>query len=94
MQGYGEGFVNYAKIQNLKEATKTLIFLKENGIGTYKELVKKESDVSADYAHSNERRKKIDARLAEITETQKHVGNYHKGQSAQLSNHFHVQKTA
>jgi hypothetical protein len=79
--GYGAGFENYAKIQNLKEAAKTLIFLKENGIGTYEELVKKDSDVTADYFKRNERRKEIDARLADITELQKHIGNYGKGQS-------------
>jgi hypothetical protein len=78
-QGYGAGFEHYAKIENLKQAAKTLIFLKENGIGTYEELVKKESDVSADYFKRNERRKEIDARLSAITELQKHIGNYGKG---------------
>jgi hypothetical protein len=33
-QGYGAGFAQYAKIQNLKEAARNLIFLQENGIGT------------------------------------------------------------
>jgi hypothetical protein len=37
--------------------------------------------LSADYFHANERRKEIDARLAYITELQKHIGNYGKGQS-------------
>jgi hypothetical protein len=60
---------------------KTLIFLKENGIGTYEELVKKDNAVSADYHHANERRKEIDTRLAAITELQKHIGNYGKGQA-------------
>jgi hypothetical protein len=78
-QGYGAGFEQYAKIQNLKEAAKTLIFLKENGVGTYDELVKKVSDVSAGYHKKNERRKEIDARLAAITELQNHIGNYGKG---------------
>jgi len=77
-QGYGEGFEQYARIQNLKEAAKTLIFLKENGIGTYEELVKKESDISADYYNMNERRKGIDERLSAITELQKYIGQYGK----------------
>jgi hypothetical protein len=77
-QGYGAGFAQYAKIQNLKEAARNLIFLQENGIGTYEELVKKDNEVSGDYGRSNERRKEIDARLAEITETQKCIGTYHK----------------
>jgi hypothetical protein len=79
-QGYGEGFRQYATIINVKEMARTLIFLKENGIGTYEELVKKDNAVSADYFHANERRKVIDARLATITELQKHIGNYGKGQ--------------
>jgi hypothetical protein len=77
-QGYGAGFEQYAKIQNLKEAAKTLIFLQENGIGTYEELVKKESATSGDYGRSNERRKEIDSQLAAITELQKQIGIYSK----------------
>jgi hypothetical protein len=44
-----------AKIQNIKEAARTLIFLQENGIGTYEELVKKEAVVSSDYHKMGER---------------------------------------
>jgi hypothetical protein len=80
-QGYGAGFEQWATIQNLKEAARNLIFLQENGIGTYEELVKKDNEVSGDYGLSNERRKEIDERLAGITELQKHIGNYSKGQA-------------
>jgi hypothetical protein len=78
-QGYGGGFVQYAKIQNLKEAARTLIFLQENGIGTYEELVKKEAVVSSDYHKMGERRKAIEERLSEISALQKHIGDYGKG---------------
>ena len=74
-QGYGAGFKQFATIQNLKQAAKTLIFLKENGIGTYEELVKKECDTSVDYHKKNDRRKEIDARLAQIMELQKTSAN-------------------
>ena len=77
-QGYGAGFEHYATIQNLKEAAKTLVFLKENGIGTYGELVKKASETSGGYSRMNERRKEIDSRLSAISELQKHVGQYGK----------------
>ncbi|MCL2163183.1 MAG: hypothetical protein FWH55_02070 [Oscillospiraceae bacterium] len=77
-QGYGAGFKQFATIQNLKQAAKTLIFLKENGIGTYEELVKKKCDTSVDYHKKNDRRKEIDARLAQITELQKNIGQYGK----------------
>ncbi|GHU57426.1 hypothetical protein AGMMS49975_23000 [Clostridia bacterium] len=80
-QGYGAGFEQWAKIENLKEAARNLIFLQENGVGTYEELVKKDNEVSGDYGRSNDRRKAIDARLAAITETQKYIGNYSKGQA-------------
>ncbi|GHU36478.1 hypothetical protein FACS1894105_06900 [Clostridia bacterium] len=80
-QGYGAGFEQWAKLENLKEAARNLIFLQENGIGTYEELVKKDNEVSGDYGRSNDRRKAIDARLAAITETQKYIGNYSKGQA-------------
>jgi len=76
--GYGTGFEHYARVQNLKEMAKTLIFLRDNGIGTYEELVKKQSGVSAKYIKMNERRKEIENRLAAITELQKHIGYYGK----------------
>ena len=38
--GKGAGYAQWAKIFNLNEAAKTLIFLKENGIDSYEELVK------------------------------------------------------
>jgi hypothetical protein len=44
-QGYGEGFRQYAAIQNVKEMAKTLMFLQANGVGTYAELIKKDNDV-------------------------------------------------
>jgi hypothetical protein len=78
-QGYGEGFRQYAIIRNIKEMAKTLIFLQENGVGTYEELVKKDNAVSADYHHANGRRKAIEDRLVAITDLQKHIGNYSKG---------------
>jgi hypothetical protein len=77
-QGYGAGFEQWATIQNLKEAARNLIFLQENGVGTYEELVRKDNEVSGDYGQSNERRKKIDERLAGITELQKYIGQYSK----------------
>ena len=77
-QGYGGGFEQWATIENLKQKAKTLIFLKENGIGTYEELVKKESTVSAEYAKLSNEVNRIDTRLAEIKVLQKYIGQYSK----------------
>jgi len=40
-QGKGEGYEHWARIFNLKEAAKTLLFLKENGIDSYDDLARK-----------------------------------------------------
>ena len=40
-EGKGEGYERWAWIFNLKEAAKTLLFLQENGIDSYDDLVKK-----------------------------------------------------
>jgi hypothetical protein len=78
MEGKGAGYVQWAKIFNLKEAAKTLVFLKENGIDSYDDLVQK-SSVSSDYFSSlNKKIKDIEARQKEISELQKQIGTYGK----------------
>jgi hypothetical protein len=79
--GYGAGFEQWAKIENLKQKAKTLIFLKENSVGTYEELVNKESSVSAEYSKLSGKIKRIETRLSEITELQKYIGQYGKSQN-------------
>jgi hypothetical protein len=44
------GYAHWAKIFNLKEAAKTLIFLQENGIGTLEELTEKASAASGEFS--------------------------------------------
>jgi uncharacterized protein involved in exopolysaccharide biosynthesis len=62
----------------LKEAARTLIFLKENGIDSYEDLKKKSSSASGDFAKLTKRIKDIEARQKEISELQKHIGAYGK----------------
>jgi hypothetical protein len=76
--GKGAGYAQWAKIFNLKEAAKTLVFLKENGIDSYEELVKKASKASGDFAAFTKRIKEIEARQKEIAELQKQIGTYGK----------------
>ena len=76
--GKGEGYERWARIFNLREAAKTLLFLKENGINSYDDLVSKTSAVSTDFDGRMTKIKAIEKRLAEISELQKQIGTYGK----------------
>jgi hypothetical protein len=77
-EGKGAGYEHWAKIFNLKEAAKTLLFIKEKGIETYEDLVSKSSEMSAKRDELSEKIRGIDNRLKEISELQKHIGTYGK----------------
>jgi len=77
-EGKGAGYAQWAKIFNLKEAAKTLIFLKENGIDSYEDLKKKSSSASGDFAALTKRIRDVEARQKEISELQKQIGTYGK----------------
>jgi hypothetical protein len=77
-EGKGEGYERWARIFNLKESARTLLFLKENGIDSYDDLVKKAAEASADFDRRMTNIKAAEKRLAEITELQKHIGTYTK----------------
>ena len=77
-QGYGEGFRQWATIQNLKDSARTILFLQENGIGSYDELIKKSNLVSAEYTGRLSKIKEVEKRLAEISELQRQIGTYSK----------------
>jgi len=76
--GKGEGYERWARIFNIKEAAKTLLFLQENGIDSYDDLVQKASSASEDFSALSQKIKGVDKRLAEIRELQKHIGTYSK----------------
>ena len=76
--GKGAGYAQWAKVFNLKEAAKTLIFLKENGIDSYEDLKKKSSSASGDFAARTKRIREIEMRQKEIAELQKQIGTYGK----------------
>jgi hypothetical protein len=77
-EGKGAGYEHWAKIFNLKQLSKTLIFLKEKGIETYEDLVSKSSEMSAKVNELNTTIRGIDSRLKEISELQKFIGTYGK----------------
>ena len=81
-QGYGGGFQQWAKVENLKQSAKTLIYLKEVGIDSYEELVRQYSNVGTEFTKRRERLKEVEKRLADITELQKQIGTYGKTRAA------------
>ena len=76
--GKGAGYAQWAKIFNLKQAAKTLLFLQENGIDSYDDLVKKSSSASGNFAELSKKIRAADTRLKEISELQKYIGQYGK----------------
>jgi hypothetical protein len=72
------GYAHWAKIFNLKEAAKTLIFLQENGIGTLEELTDKASAASTDFNALSGKIKDADKRLKDTNTMQKYISQYGK----------------
>ena len=70
------GFTHWAKLNNLKQAAKTMNFLTEHGISSYGELESKLTAISArrDTAHTEIKR--IESRSAELALVMKHAGTY------------------
>jgi len=77
-EGKGVAYERWAQVFNIKQLSKTLLFLKENGIDSYDDLIKKSDAVSAEYDARLKNIKEVDTRLAEISELQKHIGTYSK----------------
>ena len=77
-QAHSPGFEHYARIYNLKEMARTLIFLKERGIGTYNELNEKIKTLDMEHDSKTNRIKEIEARQQEISELQRQIGTYSK----------------
>ena len=57
---------------------RTLIYLKERGIGTYDELTEKTRTVTSEYNGNQDRINEITSRQKEIAELQKKIGTYGK----------------
>ena len=70
------GFTHWAKLNNLKQAAKTMNFLTEYGISNYGELESKLTALSTrrDTAHAEIKR--IESRSAELALVMKHAGTY------------------
>lgn len=72
------GFAHWAKLNNLKQAARTMNFLTEHGITSYAELESRLSAVTGrrDTAHAS--LKETEARIAELSFVMKHAGTYRR----------------
>jgi len=76
--GKGAGYEHFAHLFNIKEMSKTLMYLKEQGIESYDELAEKSADVSAEFSRVTADIKTIESRQKEIAELQRQIGTYGK----------------
>jgi hypothetical protein len=70
------GFVRWQKIQNLKEAAKTLNFLTENNLLQYGELEAKTAEVTTAFDETAAALKAAEIRLADMARMMKNIENY------------------
>jgi hypothetical protein len=77
-QANSPGFERWAKVYNLKEMAKTLIYLQENGLDDYGALVKAADASSKKYHEISDKTKANNERMKEISELQKQIGTYGK----------------
>ena len=73
-----KGYEHWAKINNLKEAAKTLNYLTENNLLQYVDLEKKVEDIHSSYARTGEELKRVEARLREVQPLIKNISNYQR----------------
>ena len=77
-EGKGEGYARWAKRYNLKEMSKTLIFLQENKISSIEEMQERVSAATAQYHELGDSIKATEQRMAEIAVLRAHIINYAK----------------
>ena len=77
-EGKGTGFARWAKQHNLKEMSRTLVFLQENKIGSIEEMQERVDAATARYHELGDSIKASENRLAEIAVLKAHITNYAK----------------
>ena len=75
-EGKDEGYARWAKRYNLKEMSKTLIFLQDNKIGSIKEMQERVDAATARYHELGDSIKAAEARMTEIAVLRTHIVNY------------------
>ena len=77
-QANSPGFERWAKIFNLKEMAKTVIYLQEKGLTDLGELEKVCDAAVQKFNDLSDQSKAASARMKDISELQKHIGAYGK----------------
>ena len=80
-EGKGDGYARWAKRYNLKEMSKTPIFLQENKIGSMDEMEEQVRAATMRYHELGDSIKAAEARMAEIAVMKTHIINYAKTRS-------------
>ena len=73
-----QGYARWAKRYNLKEMSKTLIFLQENKIGSIEEMQERVNAATARYHELGDSIKDAEQRMTEIAVLRAHIVNYAK----------------
>ena len=73
-----KGFEHWAKVNNLKQAAKTLNYLTENNLLQYSNLESKVAELRATFSANSESLKAVEGRLREIQPLIKNLDNYRK----------------
>ena len=81
-EGKSEGYARWAKKYNLKEMSKTLIFLQEHKIGSADELNERTAAATEKYHQLGDSIKAAETRMAEIAVLKTHIINYAKTRPA------------
>lgn len=77
-EGKSSGYARWAKRYNLKEMSKTLIFLQEQKIGSIEEMQERVDAATARYHELSDSIKAAEKRMAEIAVLRAHIVNYAK----------------
>ena len=77
-EGKGDGYARWAKRYNLKEMSKTLLFLQEQKISSAEELRERAAAATKRYHAMGDSIKAAETRLAEIAVLKTHIINYAK----------------
>ena len=75
-EGKSKGYAQWAKRYNLKEMSKTLIFLQKNKIGSIEEMQERVDAATAHYHELGDSIKAAEQRMAEIAVLRTHIVNY------------------
>lgn len=78
LQAKGAGYQRWATVYNLKQMAQTLIFLREQGIESTKQLEERTAELTGKFNAVDGELKRAEERLTEIAALKKHLINYAK----------------